>query len=149
MSELFFYIFHFKLKELFIIDTKNSWIQFFRYFFVGAIAAIVNIGMLYVFTDLFHIYYLVSNVLSFLLGLLVNYFLSKKFVFQETTTISKTKEFIIYAMIGVLGLSIDTLLIKILTANLKIYYMISKIISTMIVFIWNFLARKILYLVIK
>ena len=138
-----------KFSELFMAKTDNMILQFIRYSFVGGIAAIVNIGMLYVFTDICHIYYLISSAISFILGLLVNYILSKQFVFQEEISISKTKEFLIYAIIGVLGLGIDTLLLGLFTSIVGIYYMISKIFSTMIVFIWNFTSRKILYKLIK
>ena len=132
-------------NKLFIDKTNNTIIQFFRYIFVGGIAAVVNIGMLYIFTDIFKIYYLLSNVFSFSLGLIVNYILSKKF----EKAISKSKEFIIYAIIGVLGLIIDTLLVGLMTSILGLYYMLSKIISTILVFIWNFGARKIFYKIIK
>ena len=149
MKELFEYLIKFNIKKLFREKTNNTFIQFFRYLFVGGIAAVVNIGMLYVFTDILSLYYLLSNVLSFTLGLIVNYLLSKKFVFQEEVSISKTKEFIIYAIIGVVGLGLDTFLIWIFTDIMKIYYMISKLLSTMIVFIWNFVARKLFYKIIK
>ena len=149
MKELFEYIFKFNIKKLFKEKTDNTFIQFFRYLFVGGFAAIVNIGMLYVFTDLCNIYYIISNILSFILGLIVNYLLSKKFVFQEETNISRTKEFIIYAIIGVIGLGIDTVFVWLFTDVFKIHYMISKLVSTAIVFIWNFGARKVLYKIIK
>ena len=51
--------------------------------------------------------------------------------------------------IGVIGLGLDTLFVWIFTDSLKIYYMLSKIISTILVFIWNFGARKLLYKIIK
>ncbi len=137
------------MDKLFRKKTNNTLIQFFRYLFVGGFAAVVNIGMLYVFTDVLHFYYLLSNVLAFLLGLIVNYLLSKKFVFQEKTSLSKTKEFIIYAIIGVIGLGIDTVFMWLFTDKIHFYYMVSKLVSTAIVFIWNFGARKMLYKIIK
>ena len=149
LDEFFKYAFKFDMNKLFREATDNTIIQFFRYLFVGGIAAVVNIGMLYVFTDIVHINYIISNVLSFTLGLFTNYILSKKFVFQGETSISKTKEFIIYAIIGVLGLGIDTFLVWLFTDVFKVYYMISKLISTLIVFVWNFGARKVLYKFIK
>ena len=149
INELISYMVKFDINNLFRTKTDNTFIQFFRYLFVGGFAAVVNIGMLYVFTDIVKIYYVISNVLAFILGLLVNYILSKKFVFQDETSINKSKEFIIYAIIGVIGLGIDTLLVWLFTDIIKIYYLLSKIISTGIVFIWNFGARKILYKVIK
>lgn len=149
MKELFSYIFSFNIKKLFKEKTNNTFIQFFRYLFVGGIAAVVNIGMLYVFTDVCHLHYILSNIFAFTLGLIVNYILSKKFVFQDNVSINKAKEFLIYAVIGVIGLGLDTLLIWLFTDVGSIYYMISKLISTLIVLIWNFGARKLLYKIIK
>lgn len=137
------------IYKMFIEKTDNSLLQFIRYFFVGGVAAVVNIGMLFIFTDVCHIYYLVSNIISFTLGLIVNYILSKLLVFQDKVSLSASKEFIIYAIIGVVGLGIDTLLMSIFTDTFNIYYMLSKIISTLLVFIWNFGARKGLYKIIK
>ncbi len=137
------------IYKMFIEKTDNSLLQFIRYFFVGGVAAVVNIGMLFIFTDVCHIYYLVSNIISFTLGLIVNYILSKLLVFQDKVSLSTSKEFIIYAIIGVVGLGIDTLLMSIFTDTFNIYYMLSKIISTLLVFIWNFGARKGLYKIIK
>lgn len=137
------------IYKIFIEKTDNSLLQFIRYFFVGGVAAVVNIGMLFIFTDVCHIYYLVSNIISFTLGLIVNYILSKLLVFQDKVSLSTSKEFIIYAIIGVVGLGIDTLLMSIFTDTFNIYYMLSKIISTLLVFIWNFGARKGLYKIIK
>ena len=137
------------IYKMFIEKTDNSLLQFIRYFFVGGVAAVVNIGMLFIFTDVCHIYYLVSNIISFTLGLIVNYILSKLLVFQDKVSLSTSKEFIIYAIIGVVGLGIDTLLMSIFTDTFNIYYILSKIISTLLVFIWNFGARKGLYKIIK
>lgn len=137
------------VNTLFIDKTNNTFLQFFRYLFVGGIAAVVNIGMLYVFTEIFNIYYIFSNILSFTMGLIINYFLSKLYVFTDDVNISKTKEFTIYSIIGVLGLLFDTILMYVFTSRLKLYYMLSKIISTGLVFIWNFGCRKVLYKVIK
>ena len=123
---------------------KKNFVDLIKYFGVAIVAAIVNIGMLYVFTDWFYINYLISNILSFTLGLIINYVLSKKFVFKESK-LNKILEFIIYAVIGIIGLGIDTLVLWLFTSKLKIYYILSKIISTGITFIWNFSVRKIVY----
>jgi len=133
-------------NRFFIDETNNSLIQFVRYFFVGGIAAVVNIGSLSLFVELFGINYLLSNVLAFILGTLVNYVLSKKIVFMQDTSINKVIEIMMYVIIGVLGLGFDTLMLWVFTSKFKIYYLLSKIISTMLTFIWNFFARKILYI---
>ena len=135
------------LYKLFLEKTDDTKLQFFRYLFVGGFAAVVNIGSLYVFTEFVHLYYLVANILGFLLGLLTNYLLSKWLVFSKENNLNKVTEFIIYAIIGVVGLGLDTGFVWLFT-TIGIYYMIGKIISTGLVFIWNFFARKIIYVII-
>lgn len=136
------------LNKLFIEKTTDTKIQFLRYLFVGGFAAVVNIGSLYVFTEICNMYYLIANILGFILGLLTNYFLSKLLVFAKEGNFSKFIEFIIYAIIGVVGLGLDTLFLWIFT-TMGIYYLISKLISTALVFIWNFTARKLTYILEK
>lgn len=135
------------LYKLFLEKTDDAKLQFFRYIFVGGFAAIVNMGSLYIFTEFVHLYYLIANVLGFILGLVTNYVLSKLLVFAKENSLNKVAEFVIYAMIGVIGLGLDTLFVWLFT-NLGIYYMLSKLISTVLVFIWNFVARKVSYIII-
>lgn len=135
------------LNKLFIEKTNDVKIQFLRYIFVGGIAAVVNIGSLYIFTQVANLYYLLSNIFGFVLGLATNYILSKILVFAKEEKFNKVIEFIIYAIIGVIGLGLDTLFLWLFTST-GLYYILSKIISTALVFIWNFGARKVLYLII-
>ena len=134
------------LNKLFIEKTNDVKIQFLRYIFVGGIAAVVNIGSLYIFTDIFHLYYLISNIFGFVFGLITNYLLSKVLVFAKEQKFNKIIEFTIYAIIGVIGLGLDTFFLWLFT-SFGIYYLLSKIISTALVFIWNFGARKVLYVI--
>lgn len=136
------------LYKLFIEETINTKLQFIRYLFVGGFAAVVNMGSLFLLTELLRIHYLIANILGFLLGLVVNYILSRLLVFSKEKSNNQIFEFITYAIIGVIGLGFDTLLMWLGTGIVGMYYMISKVISTGIVFIWNFVARKILYVLI-
>ena len=125
--------------------TDNSFIQFIRYFFVGGIAAVVNIGTLFLMVDIFKVNYIFSNIIGFIFGIIVNYNLSKMFVFTDNEDINRIFEIVMYVIIGILGLIFDTFMLWIFTSKIGIYYMISKIISTILIFVWNFVARKILY----
>lgn len=135
------------LYNLFIKKTNDTKIQFLRYLFVGGFAAVVNIGSLFVFKEFFHFHYLLANILGFLLGLITNYILSKWLVFAKENNLNNMIEFIIYTIIGVIGLGLDTLFMWIFTDTFKVFYMLSKIISTGLVFIWNFFGRKGIYII--
>lgn len=127
------------------VETDNFIVQFFRYGIVGVIAAVVNIGMLYILTELLGLHYIFSNILAFTLGLIANYFLSVRYVFSKERKKDRKLEFIAYVAFGLIGLFLDTLLIYLLTEKINLYYMASKIISTGIVFVYNFAARKIFH----
>ena len=136
-------------EKLFIKQTTDTKIQFFRYIFVGGIAAVINIGTLYILKDIFNLYYLIANAIGFILGLVTNYILSKILIFTKEKMNNSMIEFTIYAMIGIIGLVLDSLFMWLFTSKLGIYYLLAKIISTALVFIWNFGARKISYKINK
>ena len=59
--------------------------------------------------------------------------------------VDAVKEFLAYAAIGVSGLIITLVLMFIMTEWLHLHFMMSKVISTVLVLVWNFLGRKVLY----
>jgi len=132
-------------NKLFMEETTDAKIQFLRYFFVGGIAAVVNIGALFVLKES-GVNLIVANIIGFTLGLIVNYLLSRKFVFAKEKMENGIFEFVSYAVIGVIGLAIDTFLVWLFTEQIGMWYIISKVLSTVIVFVWNFVARKVLYI---
>jgi len=122
--------------------TDNSLFQFIRYFFVGGFAFGIDFLMLFVLTEFFGFYYLLSAGISFALGLTANYFLSVAWVFSYRAQKNRTKEFSLFAVIGIVGLVLNQTLIWFFTEITMIHYLLSKIITTMIVYFWNFFARK-------
>lgn len=128
---------------LFAKSNKIS-IQFVRYLFVGGIAYIVDFSALYIFTDIFKIHYLISAAVAFILGLITNYTLCLLIVFPSRTLKNKKLEFLLFSLIGVVGLGLNEIVIWLFTEHLSFHYLVSKIFSTIFVLLWNFLARKFL-----
>ena len=104
----------------------------------------VDFGTLYILTEYFNIDYLVSAGIAFIFGLIINYFLSVKWVFNNRAMENRLVEFLLFTLIGLVGLGLNELFLWILTDILLIYYLLSKIITTIIVYLWNFFARKLL-----
>ena len=130
------------LNKLFIEKTDNTLIQLFRYTFVGGIAFVVDFVSLFLLTEFAGLHYLYSAAIAFILGLIINYILSILWVFNSRTVNKKIVEIIIFAVIGIIGLGLNEVMIWFFTERLTIYYLYSKLISTAIVYFWNFLARK-------
>lgn len=130
------------LRKSLVESTDNLLIQLFRYTFVGGAAFVVDYFLLIALTELCGLDYRISASLSFLVGLLVNYFISKVWVFRTSKFRRKGIEFLFFALIGVVGLLLNTALIWIITEFVGIPYYISKIITAVLVYLYNFLARK-------
>ncbi len=132
------------LNTLFVDETSNGFIQLFRYLFVGGFAFAVDYGLLYALTECAGLYYLVSASISFLAGLVVNYLLSTGWIFKTSKMDYKVGEFVIFSIIGVIGLGLNSLLLYVFTDWVHIHYMISKLLTAALVMLWNFFARKII-----
>lgn len=122
--------------------TNNTLIQLFRYTFVGGIAFAFDFGALIIFTEYLHVYYLISAAVAFLLGLTINYLLSVNWVFEKRSIKSKHIEFVVFALIGIIGLALNEFFIWFFTEIASTHYLYSKLISTVLVYMWNFFIRK-------
>ena len=124
--------------------TNNILIQLFRYTIVGGLAFIVDFGSLYALTEYLDIHYLISAAIAFVLGLTINYFLSVIWVFKKRSSKSKYLEFVVFALIGIIGLVLNEFIIWFFTEVVNKHYLFSKLISTVLVYLWNFFIRKFL-----
>ncbi|HBG40839.1 MAG TPA: GtrA family protein [Porphyromonadaceae bacterium] len=132
------------LHKLLHEPSDNVFIQLFRYGFVGGTAFVVDFSVLYVLTRFAGLYYLLSAGIAFIIGLAVNYLLSISWVFNRRKVNNRFSELFIFTVIGIVGLLLTSLLMWLFTEQAGLFYLISKIITTAIVLIWNFTARKLI-----
>lgn len=130
------------LSVLIVNKTDSVLIQLFRYTVVGGMAFILDFSTLYLLTEYLLIHYLVSAVIAFLLGLTFNYVLSTLWVFSSRNLENRYAEFVIFSCIGFGGLLTNELTIYFFTEFASLHYLHSKLISTAIVYIFNFSLRK-------
>ena len=131
-----------KMRSFLFEKSDKTSTQLFKYFFVGGIAYCVDFGSLFILTDIVKVHYLISAAIAFTLGLITNYTLSIIWVFSKRTVADKRLEFIIFSVIGLVGLGLNEVIIWFFTETAHFHYLISKIFSTVVVFFWNFFARK-------
>lgn len=142
MKEFFKAILDFNLNRLFREKTTNIFIQFFRYIFVGGFAFLADAFTLWLCEKWMN--YMIAAAIAFVVGLAVNYALSIWFVFSESSKVkNKVKEFVVYGIIGLIGLLITEGIMYLFTDVFGLYFLISKIIAAEIVLVWNFVARKV------
>ena len=116
--------------------------QLMKFGVVGVIAFIIDYGLMVLLTEVFGIDYLVSATVSFTVSVIFNYIASMRYVFRHREGMSKRREFIIFVTLSVLGLLINDLIMWVGTGLWGISYLITKIVATVIVMVWNFVTRK-------
>ena len=133
-----------KLLHLkFNAKTRKLLIQIFKFVIVGGIATIIDFVFLYIFREFCHFPVLVSNTLSFCISVIYNYIASVKWVFDVNKEKDAKKQFIIFIVFSVIGLLLNNAIMWLTVDFLSIYYMLAKIIATVIVMVFNFVTRKI------
>ena len=141
MKELISLALGLDFKGLLISPSHNVAVQAFRALLVGAIAFAADAGPLWLLS-LTGMYYLICAVFGFIFGVIVNYALSTKFVFKEKASVGKTGEVAVYFVVSLVGLGLTIGLMWFFTEIVGFFFMLSKVIATLIAFGWNFTSRK-------
>ena len=117
--------------------------EVFRYGLVSALGLATDLILLIGLTEIFGISYLSSAAIGFIAGAVVVYALSIGWVFQARTYRDKpANEFLVFVVIGVIGLLFNQVILFFGTELLALHYAASKVVAIGFVFSWNFGARK-------
>ena len=125
-----------------LFKFENVSDEFIRFLGAGSLVFIVDIMLLYVCTDLLGINYLLSNILSFSVALLVSYLLAIKWVFRYRKLTNVSLEFTMFSLIGLTCLASNEFAIWFLVELMAVYYLAAKVLATGFTFIFSFMLKK-------
>lgn len=117
--------------------------QFMKFGVVGAVAFVIDYGLLALLTEVFGVNYLASATISFTASVVFNYVASMRYVFTHKEGMSRRREFVIFVVLSVVGLGINNACMWAGVELFGIHYLLTKIVATAIVMVWNFVTRKI------
>lgn len=123
------------------LKKNKLFIQIFKFGIVGGIATLIDMSFLYVFKEICKFPIEIANTLSFSIAVIYNYIASTKWVFDVDKENSKRK-FCLFIIFSIIGLIINDGIMYVLSRWTPIYYMISKIVATLFVMVFNFVTRK-------
>ncbi len=124
------------------IGCKNTLMEFIRFAIVGGIGTVINLFILYTFTEFFNVYYLISAIFAFVTAVSCNFILNKIWTFKESLN---EKTFIKYGkffIISLIGLAVNLIFLYVFTEYFGIYYLISQLLAIGIALIVNFFGNK-------
>ena len=138
-------------KVLFGKDyTDSELIKILLYLFVGGTAALVEWGLFYLFITHFlnglglslTSLTMLATSLAFCLSTLYHYFLGNILVFDSGSRYKRGKELSLVFLVSVMGLGFNLLLMYIFVSLCGWQPMLSKVLTSAIVVVWNYLSRK-------
>ena len=123
---------------------KKLFVQLFRFGLVGGLCFLIDYGLLALLTELLHINYLISSAISFSVSVTVNYLLCMHFVFESKEDTSRMRELVLFVALSIVGLGINQVLMWLGTEVAGVHYLLTKLVATAIVMVYNFITRKLL-----
>ena len=131
-------------------------IQIFKFIIVGGISFIIDFVIYTVMCNILQIHYIIAGITGFIISVVANYILSMRFVFESKEDMRKDKEFVIFVVLSLIGMLINSVILYICIdliyrycywlkemISVKLMNVIAKIIATGIVMVYNFITRKI------
>ena len=130
-----------------MLKIYKKYNEIINYVIFGVLTTLVSLVTYYLCSKVFHIYYLVSSVISFIISVLFAYVTNKIYVFKSDAKGSKVlKELFSFVSSRILSFIIENVILVILVSVIKLDDMISKIIVQIIVIILNYILSKLVFL---
>lgn len=111
---------------------------------VGAIGTVVNMGLLYLFTEYVGLHYMVSAGIAVESAIISNFVLNDLWTFidrKKDGLKHLLERFTKFQAVSLTGLGLNLGLLWVFTEIAEIYYLLSNLIAIIIVFFWNYVIN--------
>lgn len=121
-----------------------NWFRFkaLRYILSGLTATTLNLLAVYVFTDWLLIYYLLSSMIGFTLGLIVSFFLQKFWTFSDQSRLTIHWQAAMFFATAVAGVGLNSFLVYCFVEFVSLHYLTAQILAGVIIAGINFLIYQ-------
>lgn len=116
--------------------------QIVKFSGVGTLCFLIDFACLYALREFAGVDVLIASGIAFTVSVVVNYCLSVRFVFAVDESKNKVRNFVLFIVFSVIGLILTEIIMAVGTNLLTWNYLLVKVISTVIVMVFNFVTRK-------
>lgn len=124
-----------------IIKDRKIQKKIVRYLIMAVFIVIIEVGSFAFINNILAITYLIATPISMLIGIILNWYFSKIFVFK-TSNYASHQEFILVFLASLVGLGIQMAVVVTAVGFLGLLPLVGKILAIGITFIWNFWIRQ-------
>jgi putative flippase GtrA len=130
------------LKNSYEFLKKESSKQFIKFSIIGVLNTIINLAVLYVCTDIFGIYYLISAIIAFMAAVTNSFVLNKTWTFNEKINQNAYSKYAKFFIISIIALAVNLVILYVLVEFFSIHYIIAQLIGIISNLIINFFGNK-------
>lgn len=119
----------------------NRFQEMFKFAVAGGTSFLVDFGILVFLVEVFSVNDILAAGISFTVSVIVNYIMCIIWVFDAA---DKKNAFtiIVFVVSSVIGLGLNEFFMWLFIYCMHINYMVSKVIATLLVMVWNYIAKR-------
>jgi len=133
------------LKHVFsLMRRKGELLRFVKFCLVGASGVLVNMGLLWLLTELAGLFYLLSAAISIETSIITNFILNDRFTFPDRRAAGAghfLRRLVKFNIISLAGLGVNLGILWLLTSVFGVYYLLSNLCGIAAATLWNYLAN--------
>jgi len=122
--------------------VRKSVKQFIRFGIVGITNTLINLAVLYILTEFFGVYYMVSAVFAFLVAVTNSFLLNKVWTFEEKVNYRTSSKYVKFFTVSIIALIFNLIILYVLVEYFGMWYMGAQIIGVASNLIINFFGNK-------
>ncbi len=116
--------------------------QLTRFALTGGSALVINVGLLYLFTEYGGLWYITSSIFAFLFAFAFNFTLSKYWVFKSADRAKIKKQLPMQLSVNVINLGINTLLLHSFVEYIGLWYVTAQIVASILIAFESFVVYR-------
>lgn len=120
--------------------------QVFKFILVGGFCSAIEFLIFNILIDHFKIEYLIANIIAVVTAIIINYFLSRRFVFEKSRY-STVNEMIMFFILSFFAIVLNQIILWFFVEILHVNLRVSKALVIVLVAFFNYLTKK--YIVFK
>ena len=123
---------------MFLSSYMSKFIKILKFIVAGGTSALSSFVLYYIFLEIFHLWYLTSSIIAFILSIFIGFILQKYLTFRDSTNSNIKKQLLIFFLISFGNLFINIVLMLFFVEVLSIDKLFAKVLSLGILACWNF-----------
>jgi putative flippase GtrA len=124
-------------------ENINKHFQVIKYLIAGGLGTVVSLALLYFFTDIIGIWYLVSASLAFIISFFVSFFLQKFWTFADADREAMRRQIAAFLLVSLINFALNGLLMLLFVEVFKIWYMSAQLVASGLIAIESYFIYKI------